>query len=454
MQDWKLHSQETGGYFQCNRFEDKSGKNESDADAGRRGYEDDDEEEEESMNLRFYGDVGSSRREEMKVREQGQRMERFLHHYTRFRSHDDSAKMEAKMHVETMERLCRILIASIDNISYQGHTCESIPWLQQHVANPFTATSTSASYANKADPSAVGLSKQSLEDESEEDLLVTLVTDELRLLQLSQQQRDEQRSSQARLKGSGEGDKSWISQMMDGFRGSGSPGAASISASAKKAAAVTNNSRRTGCRDATESNVPAIQLFAARGDKPKHNSNSDFGEIFALFDSTYSGGTDYSRMNRIMAKMQGIEFLQLGFRELLKCRQLLKGSFAFAFYFFGEESGKEKKGWRSHSKSAAMQSKKLLFEQGQADLNSMTETLSDVVARRRLRASQTIIEQASKGARASRLEFERILHNCVSRVDEDVDQRFNRYIVMSEYLISVFILFVLCSFSNLIIVNQ
>lgn len=99
------------------------------------------------------------------------------------------------------------------------------------------------------------------------------------------------------------------------------------------------------------------------------------------------------------------------------CDQLLKGSFAFAYYYFGDDDDMRT---RSYGRDLATQTRKLLFEQGQADLNARTETLSDVVARKRLRASRTIIGQATRIARLARLAFERILVTCTSEIDADV----------------------------------
>ena len=47
--------------------------------------------------------------------------------------------------------------------------------------------------------------------------------------------------------------------------------------------------------------------------------------------------------------------------------------------------------------------------------------LVDVVARRRLRASRSIIDQATRTARASRMAFENILRTCSSEIDADFD---------------------------------
>jgi hypothetical protein len=55
------------------------------------------------------------------------------------------------------------------------------------------------------------------------------------------------------------------------------------------------------------------------------------------------------------------------------------------------------------------ESRKEVFLQEQADLESLTETLSDVVARRRLRASASQISRATRAARSRRLSFEAVI---------------------------------------------
>lgn len=100
-----------------------------------------------------------------------------------------------------------------------------------------------------------------------------------------------------------------------------------------------------------------------------------------------------------------------------------------------------------------IEERKVMFENGQAELNVRTETLSgklqyirgvlvfksnnyfaheDVCARRRLRASRSIIGLATRAARLSRLEFERILRTCSSEIDFDVNEsRYCRRLCLS-----------------------
>ncbi|RYG70191.1 hypothetical protein EON64_00850 [archaeon] len=109
MQDWTLHSDNTGGYFQCNRFvqQPTSSNNES-------------------------GDMWSEERgnahaEAMRARERSMKMARFIHHYTRYKAHSDSMVMELRMHKETLRRISDGFKACRD---------KKLLWLQPAVPNP------------------------------------------------------------------------------------------------------------------------------------------------------------------------------------------------------------------------------------------------------------------------------------------------------------------------------
>jgi len=146
-----------------------------------------------------------------------------------------------------------------------------------------------------------------------------------------------------------------------------------------------------------------------------------------------------------------LEFLHLGFIELIKCRNILKGSFAFAFYAFEKETetsddivdphmlifeqlgitefveNRRYSTPKSKSKKDAIPvnpythtllRRKRTFEFLQSDLEMLTEMLSDVVARRRLRASKNQIMEASRAARNKRVEFEDMILNCITNDNE------------------------------------
>lgn len=104
-------------------------------------------------------------------------------------------------------------------------------------------------------------------------------------------------------------------------------------------------------------------------------------------------------------------FLQKGFRELIKCRQFLKGFFAFSFYMLSDDHIRQCTSSSHHvtSHRILIESRKESIDRARSDLETLAETLSNIVARKRLRASRSEIERATRAARSQRLEFERIV---------------------------------------------
>lgn len=115
--------------------------------------------------------------------------------------------------------------------------------------------------------------------------------------------------------------------------------------------------------------------------------------------------------SRSMPKRSGdvLEFLHNGYDELQKCRQILSASYAYTFFEFGDDedyhSAKSSK-MTIRLSYARLDERKRSFESLQSELEFLTELLSDVVARRRLRASRSQISQTTKAARSKRIELE------------------------------------------------
>jgi hypothetical protein len=94
MQDWTLHSNATGGFFQCNRFVANNNNGDS-SDAN-----------DESLARMLASEIGgSAQMETLRMRTRGQKMARFIHHFTRFKAHGESVLMEARMYQETVTRI-------------------------------------------------------------------------------------------------------------------------------------------------------------------------------------------------------------------------------------------------------------------------------------------------------------------------------------------------------------
>lgn len=122
MQDWSLHSDNTGGYFQCNRYVENTP-----AEEGIWAQE-----------------RGNAHADAVRAREKSRRMNRFIHHFTRYKAHGDSMSMEKRMHKETLRRIQEGLLSS-----KQGH----LKWLQGTVVpNPLDAESNSPMKATIATP--------------------------------------------------------------------------------------------------------------------------------------------------------------------------------------------------------------------------------------------------------------------------------------------------------------
>lgn len=142
MQDWSLHSDNTGGYFQCNRFV----QNLKVKDLPEGG----------SAEL-WAEESGNAHAETLRLREKNKRMARFIHHFTRFalpystlmftfnycvahvmntffsliryQAHGESVQMEGRMFKETANRIRDGLLASLSG--------GSLKWLQGYQApNP------------------------------------------------------------------------------------------------------------------------------------------------------------------------------------------------------------------------------------------------------------------------------------------------------------------------------
>lgn len=106
MQDWSLHSDNKGSYFQCNRFIERYRENGMPEEKGS-----------DSHGNRTFG--------------KGKRHKtiHFIHHYVRFQAHGESMKLESKRSKETKERIVSGLKSCKEG---------SLKWLQgEKVANPY-----------------------------------------------------------------------------------------------------------------------------------------------------------------------------------------------------------------------------------------------------------------------------------------------------------------------------
>jgi hypothetical protein len=96
MQDWSLHSENTGGYFQCNRFQEAAsgGGGGGGAGDGADGGGD-----------MWSDERGNAHAETLRMRQRNRTMARFIHHFTRFQAHGQSFQMESRMSKDTYKRI-------------------------------------------------------------------------------------------------------------------------------------------------------------------------------------------------------------------------------------------------------------------------------------------------------------------------------------------------------------
>ena len=102
--DWKLHNTKTGGYFRCNIWQEEDSNNEKIED--RPGNE---------MGIPFMGQDENDVNDEFRygtalyttrlARRKNRAMARFLHHYSRWSAHKESAALELEMQSSACERL-------------------------------------------------------------------------------------------------------------------------------------------------------------------------------------------------------------------------------------------------------------------------------------------------------------------------------------------------------------
>jgi hypothetical protein len=120
MQDWSLHSNATGGFFQCNRFVSELASSTSTQGAGSGT------ELAEAME-----EQGNAHLETIRIKERANKMARFIPLYTRLKAHTDSVTMEKRIYPETMNRMVKTLEES-------SSASKKLLWLQKlRVSHPY-----------------------------------------------------------------------------------------------------------------------------------------------------------------------------------------------------------------------------------------------------------------------------------------------------------------------------
>lgn len=102
---------------------------------------------------------------------------------------------------------------------------------------------------------------------------------------------------------------------------------------------------------------------------------------------------------------KGLSFVHAAFIELLECRSMLQHSYAMSYFRYKSIDSRRYRLMRRRA------NEKTTFEQFQAELELMTEHISDIVARTHLRASMIQIMFLTKAAAEKRKEFSNVMIN-------------------------------------------
>jgi ankyrin repeat protein len=102
---------------------------------------------------------------------------------------------------------------------------------------------------------------------------------------------------------------------------------------------------------------------------------------------------------------QGLSFVHAAFTELLECRSVLRHSYPFSYFRYLGSSSMSHRLPHLHRR----RKEKLLFERLQSELETLTEQMSDIVARSHLRATQVQISFLTAGAAEKRLELSNLI---------------------------------------------
>lgn len=395
MQPWAMHGNSTGGFFQCNRFvADASSMADGEDEGALQGWE---------AELIPNYQQGSAQAEALKQRNRGVKMQRFIHHYTRHMAHGESAAKEALIRGENLRRIEK---------SLRDTSSGELLWLQgYHVVNPLAeeAAARPTDNVEVCGSSLAYLEKEAIILGDSESTRTAFLLDPSSTPQTG---RDSLQHSFIKSEGSAGGLISralgsinlggMTTPFRDILRGSESRDNGSVS----KPEATDQSPERKG-------------IFRSLSRSPSSITRAEGGKPAA-------GGPDPAQTIITSAPYTEppacLTFLQEGFDELLRCRQLLKGSFAFAFFVFSDEHAMNSKGsFRRHSMA-----RRARFELLQGELEIMVEMLSDCLARKRLRASSSQIKELTQAARRKRLEWEENMFSAIMHEAMETKDRENR----------------------------
>jgi len=301
---------------------------------------------------------GSSRAETVRLQMNANRMARLIHHFTRYSAHADSAQREFAMRLETLQRI---------EYSLDKTARGDLIWLHE---------------GRIQIPANVDVNKRNVQNGDDNDMPKP------------------RNASISQVRAPVEGMWESISGLDDATpsktqtpprrQSSGTLGAkVSKAASALSRWFSPSKVREYGPATDTETaKTRAVSL--ADAEYASQNFSTTNGEV--------------NDGNEQLLRTDGpsyLRFLRDGFDELARARQFLRGSYAHAYFAF--DASAQNQNWRYQSRLMDIQT---MYEALQGELELLVEMLSDVLARRRLRASQFQVIQLTDSVRAKRIEME------------------------------------------------
>jgi len=354
MEKWSLHSNSTGGYFQCNKYVEK-GLDASDGMTYSSGLE-----------------KGSSRAETVRLHMNANRMARLIHHFTRYSAHADSARREFAMRLETLQRI---------EYSLDKTARGDLYWLHENRSHNPAAADVHKKFGQNAD----------------NDDMPKPSTDLI---------------SHAPLEGNwetapGADDATPTKTQTPPRRHSSDTLGAKVS---KAASALSRWFSPSKAREygpvGERGRVKAKSVSLADAEYASQNFSTTNGEV----------GDGNEQLLRTDGPSY-LSFLRDGFDELARARQFLRGSYAHAYFAF--DASAQSQNWRYQTRLMDIQT---LYEALQGELELLVEMLSDVLARRRLRASQFQVMQLTDSVRAKRIEMEESVLMSALQVQSTADR--------------------------------
>jgi hypothetical protein len=119
---------------------------------------------------------------------------------------------------------------------------------------------------------------------------------------------------------------------------------------------------------------------------------------------------------------KGLSFIHAAFMELLESRSMLQHSYAFSYLRYMSELRRDRYGgtvgWKRREKSD--------FERAQSELELLTEQISDVVARKHIRATQEQIVYLTKATAQKRNDFSNTMVSCLKAEAQEEQQKRQR----------------------------